>query len=173
MCDLEPEFLIAEFKKEAAKFKPADVLRWNGMSWDYLSIALTLPEASISKADRTALVRFAMKAVASAACLQLGFRAIPRLFKWRRIDRIHSLIEAMASYKTPPEPGPTGSMEVDFGSGLTTVETVPEDEHRVQRRRAITAMILLKIKDEADWRPTRAEFEEIAVKAGARIRQSA
>ena len=170
MCDLEPDFLIAEFKKAAATFKPAEILRWNGMSWDYLSIALSLPEDSISKGDRADLVvKFACNAVASAACFELGLGVIPKVLKWRRRDRSTSLIEAMASFKMPPEPGPTGYGEYD---GIK-FDVVPEDTHRVQRRRAISAALLLRIEKDLDWRPTPAEFEEIARRAGARIRTAA
>lgn len=171
MCDVEPEFLVAEFKKAAAEFKPADVLRWNGMSWDYLSIALAAP--GVSKDDHAGLVKFAKNAMVAAACFQLGLRAIPRVLKWRRSDRVRSLIEAMASYKMPPEPGPTGSHTIDLGEGPMTVHAVPEDKYRIARRRAITATILLGIEKSQDWKPTSAEFEAIAAKVGARVRQSA
>ncbi len=171
MCDVEPEFLIAEFKKAAATFKPAEVLRWNGMSWDYLSIALTAP--GVSKEDHAGLVKFARKVMVAAACFQLGLGALPKALKWRRRDRVNALVEAMASLKMPPEPGPTGSQTIDLGEGPMTVHSVPEDKHRVQRRRAIAAAILLRIEKDPDWKPTLAEFEEIAVKAGARARQPA
>ena len=167
MCDIETSRLIAEFKKAAAKFKPADVLQWNGMSWDYMSIALSAPD--VSKDDHAELVKFAVNVMGVAACYELGFAAFPKLLKLSRRARGVSLIEAMASIKMPPEPGPTGSQTVDFGQGPMTVHSVPMDEHRVQRRRAITAKILLRLESDPAWRASPTEFTEIARQAGARV----
>ena len=171
MCDLDSAFLIAEFKKTAKTFKPVDVLKFNGTSWDYLSIALSAPD--VDEKDHADLVKFANNVMVSAAFFDLGFAPIPSLFKWRRSDRIASLVTAMASIKMPPEPGPTGSMTVDMGSGPMTVHSVPMDECRVQRRRAITAKILLGLEKDPAWRATPAEFEEIARSVGVRERASA
>lgn len=171
MCEISAERLIAEFKRTAETFKPASVLQWNGMSWDYLSIALAAPD--VPKEDRKGLVEFARKAMVAAACFQLGLGALPKALRWRRRDRVNALVEAMASLKMPPEPGPTGSQTIDFGEGPMTIESVPEDKYRIERRRAIAAALLLRIEKNTDWKPTPAEFEEISLKAGARVRQSA
>lgn len=171
MCDIETSELIAEFRKEAARFTPQSVLQWNGMSWDYLSIALSAPD--VSSEDRAELVKFAEKALASAAFFQLGLRALPSLFKWRRHDRAMSLVRAMASFKMPPEPGPTDSQMVDFGAGPVQVDVVPQDTHRVERRRAIAAIMLLKLYENPGWSATQAEFGEIARSVGARVHDRA
>jgi len=167
MCDVDSAYLVAEFRKTAATFKPVDVLKWNGMSWDYLTIALVADD--ISDEDHQAVVKFARSAMVAAAVFDLGLRVIPKLvFSWGRRARGTALIKAMANTDNlPPEPGPSGKTSIDLGGGPMEIDVMQEDKHRLRRRRAVTAKILMRLEDPS-WKPKKDEMLEIYREVGAR-----
>jgi hypothetical protein len=175
MCDMTADELIERLRKSAANFKPADALKMNGMSWDYVTIALT---ADVSHEDRKFAVKFAKKALAAAAIFELGFFwTLRALFSRNR--RIKP-IEAMASVDgMPPEPEPV-MREVFYVPGMEQpgappqmMPVTPMDEHRVRRRRAVTARVLLRLEKDLSWQPTRDEMDEIQRSVGARVHRAA
>lgn len=161
MCDIDAATLVAEFRKEAARFKPISVLQWNGMSWDYLTIALTSPE--IAGADRRDLAKFARKALKAAAILENGVAALRFV--------IQDPVEVMANVKLPPEPQPVRRQTFSAFDHMpiSEIDVVPMDEHRVRRRRAVAAKALLRLERDPNWRPSESEMREIQLAVGARL----
>lgn len=166
MCDIEPKVLVAEFRKAEASFKPLDVLNWNGMSWDYMTMALV--GEGISDADRRDMATFARKALTASAILEKGVKSLAWVFSRNRRNKP---IEAMASTEgLPPEPTPYAQGRMDIGGGrVVEVARVMDDPYRTQRRRAITANVLLRLEKNPAWRPSADDMRGIFLRAGARV----
>lgn len=167
MCEIEPKVLVAEFRKAEATFKPLDVLKWNGMSWDYMTMALV--GEGISDKDRKDMVAFARKALTASAVIEKGLGSITFLFGR---DRKSKPIKAMAAATQglPPEPLPYAQGRMDVGGGrVVEVARVMDDPHRLQRRRAITANVVLRLEKNLAWQPTADEMRGIAAGVGARV----
>lgn len=170
MCEMTGLELVQELRKEEHKITTWSIVQWNGMSWDYMTIALAADD--ISDDDRSDMKRIARKALLMSAghqigllgCLWIGVKSLVRA------ANKNTPIELLASTKgLPPEPGPIETRSVDVGGGPMDVEVVPEDKHRVRRRRAICARVLLRLEREPDWKPSQADLSEIARSVGARV----
>ena len=164
MCDVETRQLIEEIRKESAKFKPWSVLDWNGTSWDYVTMALVAP--GLTRDEKQLVASFAQKALLSAAIYEIKAKSglLSLIASVLRPGRKARMIKAMASVDgLPPEP----QTYQDPSRGGATI--APVDTHRVRRRRAITATILLRLEKNPEWAATEGELREIMAGAGARI----
>lgn len=153
--DNEAAWVAQQLREAEATFRPRDINRWNGTSWDYVTIALV---ADVSAEDRAAAMRLAKKALSAAANQERGLLAA--LFS------SEDTTEYFLGKELPPEPEPHAYGEYQ---GVKVAE-VAEDPHRVERRQMRAAIILKQLEKDPSWRPTKEEIRSIDDCVGIRRR---
>jgi len=148
-------WIVQQFREAESTFRPGDVNRWNGTSWDYVAVALV---ADVSPEDRAVAMRLARKALEDAANAQRWFLAT--LFS--RKDPINFFL----AKDLPPEAQPTSYSEYQG----VKIAHVAEDPYRVERRQFRVAAILDGLEKDPAWKPTKEEIAAIDLRAGIRSR---
>jgi len=150
-----PAWIVQQFREAEAKFRPGDIDRWNGTSWDYVAVALL---ANVPAGDRAIAMSLAKKALRAAANKERGLLA--SLFS------SEDTTEYFLGKELPPEPEPHAYGEYQ---GVKVVQVV-EDPHRVERRQLRVAIILKQLEKDPAWHPAKEEVLAIDECVGLRRR---
>lgn len=135
------EFATDEVRKLAKTFRPQDVHRWNGTSWSYVALGLTMP---LAPADRTTAMRIARAALAAAARDRRGVLGAVRSLFVADEDPIEYFRKAGRELPLP------------------VATTWPD----VLRRQVAVADILARLEANPTWQPTQPEVMAIWRAAG-------
>lgn len=155
MPDLFDPEIVRQFKETEANFRPGDIDRWNGTSWDFVTIGMLADVPPEDHAIAMSLGRKALDAVASA---ERGFFGV-----FSRQDAL----DLIASRNLPLEPAPETRGDTYNGVPILYAK---EDPHRVERRQQRAALILRKLEQDPSWRPSKLEMDVINKRAGIRQR---
>lgn len=151
----EAAWIARQFRETEATFRPRDIGRWNGTSWDFLAMALL---AEVPAEDRATAMSLAKKALRAAANQERGLLA--SLFS------SEDTTEYFIGKELPPEPEPHAYAEYQG----VRVAQVAEDPYRVERRQLRVAIILKQLEKDPAWRPTKEEIRSIDECVGLRRR---